>query len=122
MNLADSINAIGRDLVRCNIYCRGIALNHSEGILPRCLILETAGRAEGKGSIIVGINPGRSKQHERDLYRRNGQTYEQEVSYWQKHIAQHRYYKRLRHFADELGFKGAILWTELVKCENESPD
>lgn len=122
MSLASRIEEIGRKLVGCNIDCRGIALNHAEGILPRCLILESEGRAEGRGSVIVGINPGRSKPHERDFYRRNGQTYEQEVRYWQQYIARHPYYRRLRHFADELGFKGAILWTELVKCENESAE
>jgi hypothetical protein len=122
MNLAGYIDEIGSDLVRCNIHCRGIALNHSEGILPRCLIMETEGRAEGKGSVIVGINPGRSKEHEREFYRLNGQTYEQEIRYWQQYIAQHPYYRRLRNFAEELGFKGAILWTELVKCENASAE
>ena len=122
MDLASHIDEIGRELVRCGIHCRGIALNHSEGILPRCLILETEGRAEGKGSVIVGINPGRSKAREREFYRLNGQTYEQEVRYWQQYIARHPYYRRLRNFADELGFKGAILWTELVKCENASAE
>lgn len=122
MNLASHINRIGRELVRCNIHCRGIALNHSEGILPRCLILETEGRANGNGSVIVGINPGRSKLREREFYRLNGQTYEQEITYWQRYIAQHPYYRRLRHFADELGFNGPILWTELVKCENASAE
>jgi hypothetical protein len=120
MELASHIEGIGRDMVRCNIHCRGIALNHPEGILPRCLILETEGRAEGRGSVIVGINPGRSKPSEREFYRSNGQTYEQELIYWRNHIYNHRYYRRLRHFANELGFHGAILWTELVKCENES--
>lgn len=122
MNLAGHIAEIGRSLVRCNIHCRGIALNHSEGILPRCLILETEGRAEGKGSVIVGINPGRSKEHERESYRRNGQTYEQEIRYWRQYIARHPYYRRLRSFADELAFNGPILWTELVKCENASAE
>jgi hypothetical protein len=122
MNLASYIDEIGRDLVRCAIHCRGIALNHCEGILPRCLILETEGRAEGKGSVVVGINPGRSKAHEREFYCLNGQTYEQEIRYWQKFIARHPYYRRLRNFADELGFNGAILWTELVKCENASAE
>lgn len=104
MDLASHINQIGRDLVRCNTHCRGIALKHSEGILPRCLILEAEGRAEGKGSVIVGINPGRTKLHEREYYRLHGQTYEQEISYWQKYIAQQPYYRRLRTFADGLGF------------------
>jgi hypothetical protein len=122
MNLASRIDEIGRDLVRCDIHCPGIALNHSEGILPRCLILETEGRAEGKGSVIVGINPGRSKAHERDFYRLNGQTYEQEIRYWQEYIARHPYYRRLRNFADGIGFNGPILWTELVKCENVSAE
>jgi len=122
MNLATHIEEIGRNMVRCNIHCRGIALNHAEGILPRCLYLETEGRADGKGSVIIGINPGRSKPDEREFYRQNGQTFEQEFLYWQKFIYNHPYYNRLRHFVGELGFNGAILWTELVKCENASAE
>jgi hypothetical protein len=122
MDLARRISEIGHDLVRCNIHCPGIALNHAEGILPRCLILETEGRAEGKGCVIVGINPGRSKFKERSFYRLNGQTYEQEITYWQKDIAQHPYFSRLRNLADELDFNGTILWTDLFKCENASAE
>jgi hypothetical protein len=120
MDLESHIEKIGRDMVRCNTHCPGIALNHSEGILPRCLYLETEGRASGKGCVIVGVNPGCSKPQEREFYRSNGQTYEQEVIYWKRSIYNHRYYKQLRHFVNELGFNGAILWTELVKCEKVS--
>lgn len=120
MNLATHIEEIGREMVQCKIHCRGVALNHSEGILPRCLYLEAEGRSNGKGSVIIGINPGRSKSDEREFYRMNGQTYEQEIIYWRRSIYHHRYYKRLRHLVNEIGFNGAILWTELVKCENAS--
>ena len=109
-------------MVACAHDCRGIALNRVEGILPRCLILETEGREEGIGSVIVGINPGRSKPDEREFYRFNGQTYEQVVVYWKARISQHPYYKRLRTLANELGLNGPILWTELVKCENASAE
>lgn len=122
MDLASHIEKIGRDMVRCNICCPGIALNSSEGILPRCLYLETEGRLGSRGSVIVGINPGRSKPQEREFYQSNGQTYEQEVRYWERYIFNHPYYKQLRHFVNELDFGGAILWTELVKCENASAE
>ena len=122
MDLASHIKKIGHDMVRCNIHCPGIALNQPEGILPRCLYLETEGRANGRGSVIVGINPGRSKPQERECYQSYGQTYEQEVRYWERYIYNHPYYKQLRQFVNELGFGGAILWTELVKCENASAE
>jgi len=68
-----------------------------KGILPRCLILETKDREDGKGSVVVGINPGRSKPDEQEFYRANGQTYGQVIAYWQEHIGyHHRYYARLR--------------------------
>ena len=108
-------------MVACNHRCPGIALDHRKGILPRCLILETGGREANKGSVIVGINPGRSKPHEQEFYCSNGQTYEQVIAYWQEYIGyHHRYYAKLRALVTELGFNGPILWTELVKCENTS--
>jgi hypothetical protein len=84
--------------------------------------LETEGREDINGSVIVGINPGRSKSKEREFYRSNGQTYEQVVVHWQIHISRLPYYMRLRNLATESGLKGPILWTELVKCENESAE
>lgn len=121
MNLTSHINKIGRDMVACDYHCRGIALDLQKGILPRCLILETKDRVQGKGTVIVGINPGRSKPKERNFYRSNGRTYEQVVTYWREYVGySHRYYTKLRTLAAELGFNGPILWTELAKCENES--
>lgn len=121
MNLMSRINEIGHDMVACKYQCSGIALDLRRGILPRCLILETKDREDGKGSVIVGINPGRSKPDEQKFYRSNGQTYEQVIAYWHEHIGYyHRYYARLRALVNELGFNGPILWTELVKCENAS--
>ena len=38
---------------------------------------------------------------------------------WYIYILQHPYYKRLRKIADELEFRGPILWTELVKCQSK---
>lgn len=32
-----------------------------------------------------------------------------------------KYYNSLRKLVNELGFTGPILWTELVKCESETP-
>ncbi|MBI5097880.1 MAG: hypothetical protein HZB30_01405 [Nitrospirae bacterium] len=114
------INEIGNDMVACDNHCLRIALDLRKGILPRCLILETKDREHGKGSIIVGMNPGRSKEPERKFYRDNGQTYEQVIAYWQDHIGYRRkYYKRLRALVTDLGLKGPILWTELAKCESK---
>lgn len=121
MSLVSHVNEIGCAMVACMYRCRGIARDIPKGILPRCLILETDSREADKGCVIAGINPGRSKSREREFYRSNGQTYEQVVAYWQELGYSHRYYMKLRELVTELGFKGPILWTELVKCENE-PD
>jgi len=121
MSLVSSINEIGQRMVACNYHCAGIALDTHKGILPRCLILEIEGRKGSKGSVVVGINPGRSRPDEREFYRSNGQTYEQVMAYWQERVGYlHRYYTKLRTLVGQLGFEGPILWTELVKCENTS--
>lgn len=108
-------------MVTCNHKCAGIALDLSKGILPRCLIFESEGRENTTGTIIIGINPGRAKQHERDYYVTQGATYEQVMIYWNYHLSRHRkYFTNLRWLSDQLGFNGPILWTELVKCQNVS--
>ncbi len=122
MNLSAYIDVIGAKLVACQKGCEGIACNQEIGVLPRCLMLETEGRSQEMGSVIVGLNPGRSKTREREFYRLNGQTYDQEKAFWDLEISQHQYYKRLRRLVDDFGLSGAILWTELVKCENSAAD
>lgn len=123
MSLEEHILQIGTDMVGCTRGCAGIACNQPIGILPRCLVLETEGRSGGHGTVIIGMNPGRSAENEQKFYRDHGQTYQQTVAYWEGNNNDgvgysHPYYKRLRGYMDELGFNGAILWTELVKCEN----
>lgn len=109
-------------MVVCNHHCPGIALDLNEGIVPRCLLLETEGHSDAQGTAIVGINPGPSGARERNFYLTNGPTYEQVVNYWRTHVShRHKYYTGLRKLSTELGFSGPILWTELVKCES-APD
>lgn len=112
------IDKIGQQMVSCSNKCNGIACNLEEGILPRCLILEIDSRTQSGGVVIVGINPGHSKSHERNYYIKNGQSYDKVVEYWNAHIRKRKYYSSLRSFVNQLGFQGHILWTELVKCEN----
>lgn len=116
-SLEECIQEIGREMVPCDLHCRGIALDPERGIIPRCLVLETEERDEGKGSAIIGINPGQSSDSERHYYRRN-RTYEHVAGYWWEHNTKWKYNKKLHHFVDELNLTGPIVWTELVKCEN----
>lgn len=113
------ITKIGNDLIHCNKRCEGISNKPREGILPRCLILETCKRKKTKGSVIVGINPGKSNKREKEYYIENGITYDSIVSYWMKKISGKKYYKWPRILANNLGLVGPILWTEMVKCESK---
>ena len=54
-----------------------------EGIIPRCLILEEQHRSpNGRGAIVVGINPGRAGETECKYYREHACTYEAVKDYW----------------------------------------
>ena len=112
------IHKIGQNMVNCSNKCPGTAYNPQEGFLPRCLILEIDDRALAGGTAIVGINPGNSNSHERSYYIKNGKSYDKVEEYWKNHIQKRKYYSWLKRFADQLGFSGPILWTELMKCEN----
>jgi hypothetical protein len=114
--LEDEIRRLGTELVLCNEPCAGILRNASAGILPRCLVIERSAKL-GKGCFVAGINPGPSGSKERDIYRRAGGTYDSFLQEWNRRIHKVPYYKRLRHFINEIGLEGPILWSELAKCE-----
>lgn len=113
--LRNYIENIGRELVKCPLRCEGIVNSPEKGIIPRCLILEES-NLNILGCIIVGINPGSAKRYEREAYMKNC-SYNQVLYIWQHRIRNLRYYKYSRGLAEKLGFRGAILWTEICKCE-----
>ena len=74
MSYKEDIYKLGCKLVNCDKSCEGInKINPNKGILPRCLIFENTNHQKERGSIIVGINPGRSKIVEREYYIKNVQ-------------------------------------------------
>jgi hypothetical protein len=117
-DLEAAIDQIGRQMVACDHRCGGVSCDQLEGILPRCLILEIAGRSDGCGCAVVGINPGHARAAEIAYYKRKGTKYEVVVQYWRETIASFQYYVRLRKLMNAFGLNGPILWTELAKCEN----
>jgi hypothetical protein len=116
--LKAKIQNIGNELVGCQDTCAGIQRDQQRGSLPRCLVLELAGRNGNRGCAAIGINPGRAKEPEEAFYRRKGPTYEAVLEYWNLKITQLPYYARFRSLLDQVGLTGPVLWTELAKCQN----
>ena len=99
------IHQIGTRMVACAMQCNGIARKQSEGILPRCLILEDDGKRTGEGAIVCGLNPGtnlRNARDEQEYYVSQGATYDSVVSYWQTSLIEHTYFRRLRTLVNAL--------------------
>lgn len=113
----EEIAAIGKQMVACDHKCAGISCDQSNGMLPRCLTLESTGRSNGTGCVIVGLNPGHANAAEIAYYGKVA-TYETTVKYWHAHITSQPYYERLRRLMKSFNLDGPILWTELAKCEN----
>jgi len=109
------IDKIGKKLVNCKYQCEGVINNPHEGILPRCLIFED--RTGKKGSIVVGLNPGKAKKREKDFYMENNNTYDTVKKYWDGKVKHLKYYSKLRDLVSILEFDGPILWTDLAKCQ-----
>jgi hypothetical protein len=127
LTLREKVAEIGNQLIRCPIGCSDINCSQKKGIIPRGLRFEEDSR-KGNGLIIVGLNPGQAKPDEReayaDLYKRGEFTYDR-VQEAQKRVKEARgkgsnYSTRLRDFANQLGWSGPILWTNLVKCESKN--
>lgn len=116
--LHERIDHFGVELVACKDGCAGILRRQSEGILPRSLFLERA-HAAGRGCLAVGLNPGTSKAVERDFYRKHGSTYDV-VKEYRTRIDGIPYFSRVRSIIEQMELTGPILWSNLVKCENES--
>ena len=117
-NFIRSLNAIGAELVRCSRRCDGVRCDRRTGHLPRCLYLDVTGRHGLRGSVVVGVNPGRSTASERRYYRERDCTFGA-VGTWFTELGTHYpYYVYLRRLVDRFGLKGPIVWTELAKCEN----
>jgi len=70
--------------------------------------------------VIVGINPGAAKEPEIEYFRKHGIDYKTMVEYWHGRIRGFKYYTWLKKIPDNLGLKGPILWTELVKCSSKT--
>lgn len=98
--------------------CKGIQ-NFSEkhGIIPRSLFFEQRGIAGAKPAIVIGLNPGISKEEERDSFKEIDFTYEIVHKNFEGH-----YFGRIKTFLDNVGYSGNILWTELYKCEQKTKD
>lgn len=117
--IKEAIYKIGVKMVQDHLYYSDVVNDPANGIVPRCLIYEEEGRdLYGRGSVMVGINPGRANETEREFYQRRGAAYEATLEYWDEKIKSLRYYKRGRALVDGIGLHGPILWTELVKCES----
>lgn len=115
-NNEQNINKIGQKLVKCNFQCEGIVNDPKSGIMPRCLIYEKI-RENSPGAIVIGINPGKCGDYEKEFYLKNGCNYDSLLKTWNKKIKDVAYYKKGRKLVMELGFTGDILWSDLAKCE-----
>lgn len=114
--MENKINELGKKLVRCNFNCDGINNNPNKGIIPRCLILE---KRNGKNNcIVVGLNPGKCNEKERQYYIKNSIKYSSILRYFlESNLHNAPYFKRTRDLISGLNFNGDILWTDLAKCE-----
>jgi uracil-DNA glycosylase len=112
------IDLLGKKLALCNENCDGICNDRKKGILPRCLFLEK--RDGDNGAIIVGLNPGSADEKEKKFYMEydGNNLYDAVKKYSLEAIKDHLYYRKIRKVLDALGFKGDIIWTELVKCQS----
>lgn len=111
-----NLEELGTELVKCSLDCDGITNNPAKGIIPRCLIFE---KKNGKNQIVVvGLNPGRCKEKEKQYYLEKGVSYQSLQAYFfGSNLHERPYFKRTRDLVSLLGFHGDILWTDLVKCE-----
>lgn len=122
------IEKLGNEIIQCDMKCRGVENNQSDGYYPRLFYLdpETASEIE---ILVVGENPGNSTLLEREFYKtlaeRNNvriTTFKDCQRVWRTIIKEHDYYRRPKHLLKQLGLnpKG-ILFAEVAFCEKIDP-
>lgn len=117
INLQAIVDRFGAELVSCRDDCVGICRDQEAGISPRGFYLDRSSTT-GRGCFVVGLNPGRSKQSERDFFLKEGCTYEAVKEFYRR--SKFSYHTKARSVIDQLGLDGPILWSNLAKCENKS--
>ena len=119
ISIKKAIYKIGEDMVKNHPQYSDVVCDSKNGVLPRCLVYEEYSRdSSARGSVIVGINPGRTSEWEREFYKEHGSTYEATLKCWNEQTQNRPYYTQGRAFVKSIGLHGPILWTELVKCES----
>jgi hypothetical protein len=114
------IEDIGQNMTTCELACDGIYSNPAKGILPRCLFVEERGNQGLMHiTIAIGMNPGIANEDE--MERLKGVTCYSTACEKLARYADNDYYKRCTWLIDDLKLDGDILWTEVVKCQNEVP-
>ncbi|MFA6593890.1 MAG: hypothetical protein WCT16_01405 [Candidatus Buchananbacteria bacterium] len=109
-------NELGKQLVNCNFNCSGINNNKKFGYFPRLLFIEK-GNDNGKGAIIIGLNPGKCGESERKWVSKNQDYWVNQKDYYSNNLLKWKYFRRVKELLNLLGYQGDILWTNLVKCE-----
>jgi uracil DNA glycosylase superfamily protein len=118
-SIRERIDEIGAELINDTFTYPDVLCDLSLGVIPRGLIYEDREHdPNGRGAVVVGINPGHASAAERRCYLQRGRTYEIVKDYWWEHLHGHPYHQRLRKCLAAGDIGGPILWTELVKCES----
>jgi hypothetical protein len=131
MGLNKLLNSIGNEITTCNIKCEGVENKPKKGIYPRCFYPERKNKKlRYFDYIVIGINPGTASDLERDFVKyikskkKSNFGFEDIRTVMKPIVEGHPYYKRVREFLklypnDRKKEKLNILWTELVKCQNQ---
>ena len=119
--MKEIIDKIGEELTQCGHSCFGIRNNKAVGVVPRGLIHENR-NGNGKGIVIVGLNPGIAKPAENQYRLDHGNNYQAVKDCWvDLGIKNLPYFNKPRQIASDLGMVGDILWTNIAKCECLDP-
>lgn len=119
MNIESKINDIGERMMNDPNWASFSDIEYApeRGIMPRCLYYEKS-QNNGKGIIIVGLNPGRARQREMNHFIEN-KSYQSAVQYWRDNFIEYDgFFKPLRDLVRGAGIMGPILWTELIHCQS----
>lgn len=127
MGLDNLLSSIGNEITACRIKCEGIKNEPKEGIYPRCFYPEINDKKlDYFDYVVIGINPGTASKLEESFvkYIKNRKSlfgFEDIKTVAKPIIESVPYYtwvrKYLKRYSNKKGLN--ILWTELVKCQNQ---
>ncbi len=114
IELEAELSRVGKESLRCERRCEGVKNSPDDGLSPWPTMVSSTGAKAG--CVIVSLTPLRTAPRKQKLLAATKDSGDL-LKHRQERLESSAFYSKLDAFRNELGLKGATVWTTLCKCE-----